>query len=97
MFRSYMFLFFMVLSIPAFLGINALHANRCGELRREINRLQREQVEIVERNRHAAAEVTELLSTARLENVARYIPGLGRMRPENVLLINITGGRERGL
>ena len=97
MLRNYILLFLMVLTIPAFLGINAVQANKCGELRREINRLQRVQAEIVERNRQAAAEVTEMLSTARLETAAREKPGLEKMRPENVLLINITGGRGRGL
>jgi len=96
MIRPYIFIFFVVLTIPLFLGINALQANRSGELRREITRLHRVQTDMLERNRQASAEVTEQLSTVRLRYDAGRL-GLRRVRPEDILLINITGGERHGL
>jgi len=84
------------MTIPVFLGINTHQANKCSELYREIEQLQKTQAEIVEKNRQAAADVMELLSTAKLDNDAREKLGLVKMRPENVLLVNITEEKGHG-
>ena len=96
MIKRYALIFFMVLSIPLLLGINAWQSNKCGELRREISRLEGEQAELLEQNREAAAVITELLTTAKLEEVA-YRQGLKKKSPEEILLIKITGGKGSGL
>jgi hypothetical protein len=93
MIKKYVLIFIMVLTIPLFLGINTWQSNKCGHLRREISRLEREQVEMMEKNREAAARVTEMLAAGKLEQEARERIGLKKMRPEDIFLIRITGGK----
>ena len=88
--------FFMVVSIPFFLGINAWQANKCGEIRREIRELEHRQENAVERNRAIAAEIADLIAVDNLEYIARRRLGMQKMRPENVRLI-ILGGKGHGL
>ena len=95
MVKKYVLLFLFALTIPAFLGINAGQSVKCGELRREIVRLEREQAELLEKNREAAADVTGLLITAELEDDAQK-QGLKKKNPEEILLIKITGGKGSG-
>jgi cell division protein FtsL len=95
--KRYVLIFLMVLTIPLFLAFNTWQSNKCAHLRREINRLEREQVEMMEKNREAAARVTELLAAGRLEQNARERMGLKRMQPEDIFLSRITGGKGRDL
>jgi len=95
--KRYAMIFFMALTIPLFLGLNALQSNKCSELKREINRIQQEQVELLEKNREVAARITELLATDKIEKDARERLGLKKKRPEDIFLINITGGKGSGL
>ena len=96
--KKYNALFFlMVISIPIFLWINVWQSNECGEIRREIRRLENVQENIVEKNRIAAAEIADLLAIEKLEDDARRRLGLRKMRPEDIRLIIMGGGRERGL
>jgi hypothetical protein len=95
--KRYFLIFFMVLTIPLFLGLNTWQSNKCGNLRRELGRLEREQVEMMEKNREAAARVTEMLAAGKLEENAREKMGLTKMRPEDIFLIRITGGKGRDL
>jgi hypothetical protein len=95
--KRYVLIFLMVLTIPLFLGLNTLQSNKCGDLRRELGRLQREQVEMMEKNREAAARVTEMLAAGKLEQDAREKMGLKKIQPEDIFLIRITGGKGRDL
>jgi len=94
--KKYVLVIIMVLTVPLLLGINAWQANKCGVLQREINRIQRMQTELIEKNREEIAVITELLSTDNLESNARKIPGLKKIRPEDITLISITGGKGSG-
>jgi len=94
--KYYAALFFMVVSIPFFLGINAWQSNKCGELRREIRELESRQENSVEKNRAVAAEIADLLAIEKLEIDAQRKLGLKKMRPENTTLI-IMGGKGHGL
>jgi len=94
--KKYVLIFLMVLTIPLLFGINVWQSNKAGKLQREISRLQREQAEMMEKNREAIAVITELLSTDNLEYNARKIPGLRRMLPEDIMLIRISGGEGSG-
>ena len=94
--KRYVLIIIMVLAIPLLLGINAWQANKCGVLQREINRLQKAQVELTEKNREEIAVITELLSTDNLESNVWKIPGLVKMPPEDITLIRITGGNDSG-
>jgi hypothetical protein len=97
MVKRYVLIFIMVFTIPLFLGINTWQSNKCGDLRRELSRLEREQVEMMEKNREAAARITEMLAAGKLEQDAREKMGLKKMRPEDIFLIRITGGKGSGL
>ena len=94
--KRYFVFFFMVASIPCFLGFNAWQANKCGEIRREIREIESKQENNVERNRVVVAEIADLLAIEKLEFEARYRLGLKKMRPENTTLI-IMGGKGHGL
>jgi len=96
MIKKYIFIIFMVITVPLLLLINVWQANKCGVLKREINRLQREQVQVIEKNKEEIVGITELLSTDNLENNARKIPGLKKMLPEDIMVIEITGGKGSG-
>jgi cell division protein FtsL len=94
--KFYIAFFFMVVSIPFFLGLNAWQANKSGEIRREIRELEHRQENAVERNRAIAAEIADLIAVDNLELVAQRRLGLQKIRPENVRLI-ILGGQGHGL
>ena len=94
--KYYVLFFIMVITIPVFLWVNVWQANECGEIRREIRRLENLQENAVENNRIVVAEIADLLAVDRLELEARSRLGLRKMRPEDIRLI-IVGGRERGL
>ena len=93
----YPIFFIMVISIPVFLGINAGQANKCGEMRKDIKTLERLQENSVENGRIIAAEIADLLTVERLENEARINLGLRKMRPEEIRLIILGGGKGRDL
>ena len=94
--KYYAVFFFMVVSIPLFLGINAWQSNKCGEIRREIRELENRQENSVEENKAVAAEIADLLAIEKLEIDAQRKLGLRKMRPENTTLI-IMGGKGHGL
>ena len=96
MIRYYALFFFMVLTIPLFLGINAWQANECGKIKKEISQIERNQENCVEENKTVAAEIANLLAVDRLEKEAKVKLGLSKIRPEDVTLI-IMGGKGRGL
>ena len=87
-------IFFMVITIPFFLGINAWQANKCGEIRREIREIESRQENSVEKNKAVVAEIADLIAVDNLELEAQRRLGLKKMRPENIKLI-IMGGKGR--
>ena len=91
--RYYVIFIIMVITIPVFLGINTYQSNKCGEIRWETKNVERLQENSVEEGRSIAAEIAELMTVERLENVARYNLSLRKMRPEEIRLI-ILGGRK---
>ena len=94
--KYYTLFFLMVISIPVFLWVNVWQSNECGEIRRDIRRIETLQENAVEHNRLAVAEIADLLALDKLEHDARNRLGLRKMRPEDIRLV-IMGGRERGL
>ena len=95
MIKIYALLFLTVLTIPAFLGVNAWQANECGKLRSEIKTLERSQEQCVTENKAVATEVADLLAAGRVEAEAKKL-GLHKMRPEDVLLIVMGGKKGNG-
>ncbi|MDR0877699.1 MAG: cell division protein FtsL [Treponema sp.] len=94
--RLYVLLYVVVLTIPIFLGLNAWQSARYISLEREINRLEDAQVEWVESNKRLIAGIAVLSSPERIEHIAQKDLQLSRIQPEDVLLVRIEGGKERG-
>ncbi|GHU02943.1 hypothetical protein FACS1894147_06030 [Spirochaetia bacterium] len=93
MIRRYLFLYFVCLTIPLFLGATVWQSVRYGRLEREIKELETAQVKWVESNITLIAAVAFYSSPERLEFVARDELHLSKILPENVLQINIREGR----
>ena len=91
---KYGLLFFIVLTIPVFWGINAWQSTKCAEIRNEVRKIEREQEDLIEYSKITANEINGLLAVERLESEAQRM-GLRKMRPEDIVLI-IMGGKERG-
>ena len=93
MIRRYAFLYFVVLSIPLFLGIAAWQSVRYSELDRNVRRLEAVQEDWVENNRKLIAGIAVLSSESRIEQIAVHDLELSKMRPEDVLQVRIEGGQ----
>ncbi|GHV67496.1 hypothetical protein AGMMS49928_04630 [Spirochaetia bacterium] len=94
MIRRYLFLYFVCLSIPLFLGATVWQSVRYARLERELKNLETAQVKWVESNIQLIAAVAHYSSPERLEYVARYELGLTKILPENVLQIKIEKARQ---
>jgi cell division protein FtsL len=95
--KRHWFLYFVVLTIPLFLGLNAWQSNRYISLRREVKRLEEAQGEWVESNKRLIAGIAVLSSPERIEYIARTDLGLRKIQPEAVLQIKIREGKGHGL
>jgi cell division protein FtsL len=89
MFRRYFFLYFVVLTIPMFLGITAWQSIRYSRLDREVRRLEAVQEDWVESNKRLIAGIAVLSSSERIGSIARYDLGLVEIQPEDVLQVRI--------
>ena len=92
--RRYILFFVMMISIPVFLGVNAWQANKCGEVKNAIKKIEIEQENCVDENKTVAAEIADLLAVDRIESEAEKKLGLKKVRPQDVTLI-IIGGKRR--
>ena len=92
MIRRYFLLYFIVLSIPVFLGLLAWQSVQYKELERNVRRLEAVQDDLLADNNRIIANIAVLSSTSRIEQIAVNDLGLSRLRPENVLKIRIEGG-----
>ena len=93
MIRRYAFIYFLVLTIPLFLGLAAWQSVRYTELERNVRRLEAVQEEWIEKNRRLIAAIAVLSSSSRIEQVAIHDLGLFKIRPEDVLQVRIEEGR----
>ena len=91
--RRYVLLYFLVLSIPFFLGLTAWQSIRYTELDKNVRRLEAVQEDWVEGNKKLIAGIAVLSSSRRIEQVAVQDLGLIKMRPEDVLQVRIEGGQ----
>ena len=97
MIRRYLLLYFMAVTIPLFLGLCVWQSKRYLGLQNEVTRLERAQTDRVEQNRRLIAEIAFYSSAKRIENIAVNELNLRRIRPEDVLQINVEGGLRYGL
>jgi cell division protein FtsL len=89
MMRRYLLLYFIVLTVPLFLGITAWQSVRYAELDRDVRRLEAAQEDWVESNKRLIAGIAVLSSSERIENIALRDLGLSKIRPEDVLQVRI--------
>jgi cell division protein FtsL len=95
MIRRYALLYFLVLTIPLFLGFSAWQSVRFQETEKNVRRLEAIQESWVVSNRKLIAGIAVLSSSARIERVAIHDLGLLKVQPEDVLQVRIDGGGRR--
>ena len=91
MIRRYAFLYFLVFSIPLFLGLMIWQSVQYSHLDRNVRNLEAVQEDWVESNRKLIAGIAVLSSTGRIEQIAQNDLGLEKMQPEDILQIIIKG------
>ena len=89
--RRYALLYFIVFTIPVFLGIAAWQSIRYVELDRGVRRLEAVQEDWVENNKKLIAGIAVLSSSRRIEQVAVHDLGFVKILPEDVLQVKIEG------
>ena len=93
MINRYAVLYFLLLTIPLFLGFTAWQSVRYAELEKDVRRLEAVQEDWVGSNKKLVASIAVLSSAVRIEQVAVHDLGLSKLRPEDVLQIRIEEGR----
>jgi len=96
MIKKYFLLYFMVFTIPIFLGLLVWQSNRYRDLTRELVRLEQTQKEWVESNKKLIAGISESSSPERINYLAKNQLGLRKIQPEYFLQVRIMGGSEHG-
>jgi len=91
MIRRLVFIYFIVFTIPLFLGLTAWQTVRYAKLDKGLRRLEATQEDWIESNKKLAAGIAVLSSSSRIEQVAVYDLGLSKMQPEDVLQVRIEG------
>jgi cell division protein FtsL len=84
-------MYFLILTIPLFLGLTTLQSSRYAQLEREIRRLETAQEEWIESNKRLIAGIAVLSSSERIEHIAKNDLGLRKKAPEEILQIRIEG------
>ena len=87
MFRRYLLLYFIVLTIPLFLGMTAWQSVRYTNLERQTRTLEADQEKWVENNKRLIADIAEMTSSEKVEEAAQIDLGLLKIKPENILQI----------
>jgi len=93
MIKRYLLLYFLVLTIPLFLGLLVWQSNRYQDLSRELIRLEQSQKEWIESNKKLIAGIGEYSSPERIDYIARSQLELQKIPPEYYLQVRITGGK----
>jgi len=89
----YALLYFIVITIPLFLGVVAWQSVRYANLDRNVRRLEAVQEDWVDNNKKLIAGIAVLSSSRRIEQVAVRDLGLKKVLPEDVLQIRIEEGQ----
>jgi len=99
MIRNYALLYFIVLTIPFFLGVVAWQSVRYMELEKDVRRLEAVQEDWVSSNKKLIAAIAVLSSASRIRQIAVNDLSLVKVRPEDVLQVRIDGeekGQKKG-
>ena len=87
MLRQFFLLYFIVFTVPLFLGMTAWQSARYSDLERQTRRLEADQEKWVEQNKRLIADIAVLTTFERVERVALNDLKLSKIQPENVLQI----------
>ena len=87
MLRRFFLLYFIVLTIPLFLGIIAWQSARYSDLERQTKLLEADQERWVESNKRLIADIATLTTSGIVERVALNDLRLSKIQPENVLQV----------
>ena len=93
MIKKYLLLYFLVFTIPVFLGLLVWQSNRYQNLAKELVRLEQAQSEWVESNKKLIAGIAEYSSAYRIDSMARNQLELRKIPPEYFLQVRITEGK----
>jgi len=96
MIKRYLLLYFIVFTIPLFLGLLVWQSNRYQNLLKELERLEQTQTEWIESNKRLIAGIGEYSSPERIENIAKSQLDLQKIPPEYFLQVKITEGKGYG-
>jgi cell division protein FtsL len=91
--RRYVLFYLAVITIPVFLLLAVWQSNRYQNLKNEIERLELAQTEWLESNKRLIAEIAGNSSPRRIDSIARSLLYLRKIRPEDILQIRITEGK----
>ena len=92
--KVYIFLYFIVVSIPLLMGLVIWQSTRYQNLYREVQRLDTVQSEWIESNKRLIAGIAQYSSPERIVGIAVNQLELQKIRPENKLQVIITGGEK---
>ena len=93
MIKKYLLMYFLVLTIPLFLGLLVWQSHRYQDLSKELTRLEQTQAEWIESNKKLIAGIAEYSSPARIDFLAKHQLQLLKIQPEYNLQVRITGGK----
>jgi len=96
MIKRYFLPYFLVFTIPFFLGLLVWQSTRYQNLSRDLNRLEQTQAEWVESNKRLIAGISEYSSPDRIDDIARNQLDLQKIPPEYFPQVRIMGGKEHG-
>ena len=85
--RRFLLLYFITLTIPLFLGVTAWQSARYSDLEKQTKKLEIDQENWVERNKHLIADIAILTTSEKVERIAVEDMGLSKIQPENVLQV----------
>ncbi|MCR5125214.1 MAG: cell division protein FtsL [Treponema sp.] len=87
--KIHLLVYLFAILVPVLLILNAVHANRYTELKRELSRLEKSQVQLVEKNRELISEISVLSSSDRIERIAERDLGMHKAKKEEIVRVEI--------
>lgn len=81
----------IALSIPLFLSFQVWIVLRYQELKENVNKLEAEQEEWLEKNKNLLSEISSYRSPERLEQEATTKLGLSSLKPDQIMKIELSG------
>ena len=84
----------LAVCIPLLLIAYGFQAKRYSELLREINRLEKKQVELIERNKKLVGDISLLSSTDVIEKKASEELGMHKAETEDIVRVEMNGAKK---